>query len=95
MAGQDRANPIGTILSGAMLLRWSLGRADAAQALESAVARALDDGLRTPDLTRQDPNAGALTAVGTQGMVDAIIDRIAMAGAAPREGAVPAAARDR
>jgi 3-isopropylmalate dehydrogenase len=50
IAGQDRANPIGTILSGAMLLRWSLGRADAADAVEAAVGRALDDGWRTADL---------------------------------------------
>jgi 3-isopropylmalate dehydrogenase len=89
MAGQDRANPIGTILSGAMLLRWSLGRPDAADALEAAVAGALDDGLRTPDLMRQDPNAAALTAVGTQGMVDAIVGRIAISGAAPATAAAP------
>ena len=38
IAGQDKANPIGTILSGAMLLRWSLGEAEAADAVEAAVA---------------------------------------------------------
>jgi 3-isopropylmalate dehydrogenase len=91
MAGQDRANPIGTILSGAMLLRWSLGRADAADALEAAVAGALDAGFRTPDLLRDDPNAAAMTAVGTQGMLDAILARIAIPGAAP----AAAAAQDR
>ena len=37
IAGQDMANPIGTILSAAMLLRWSLGREDAAAAIEAAV----------------------------------------------------------
>ncbi len=87
MANQDRANPIGTIMSGAMLLRWSLGRADAADALEAAVSRALDDGYRTPDLMRQDPNADQLKPVGTQGMVDAIVDRIAIPGAAPAAAA--------
>ncbi len=47
IAGRDLANPIGTILSAAMLLRWSLGRAAAADAVEAAVAGALDDGYRT------------------------------------------------
>ena len=37
IAGRDLANPIGTILSAAMLLRWSLGRAAAAEAIEAAV----------------------------------------------------------
>ena len=91
MANQDRANPIGTIMSGAMLLRWSLGQAAAADALEAAVSRALDDGYRTPDLMRQDPNADQLRPVGTQGMVDAIVDRIAITAAAP----AAAAAQDR
>ena len=50
IAGRDIANPIGTILSAAMLLRTSLGRADAAEAIEAAVSRALDDGWRTGDL---------------------------------------------
>jgi 3-isopropylmalate dehydrogenase len=50
IAGQDRANPIGTILSGAMMLRWSFGRTDAADVIENAVRAALHDGWRTPDL---------------------------------------------
>ena len=50
IAGQDRANPIGTILSAAMLLRLSLGRADAADAVEGAVTAVLDAGYRTGDL---------------------------------------------
>jgi len=87
MANQDKANPIGTIMSGAMLLRWSLGRKDAADGLEAAVARALDDGYRTPDLMRQDPNGVGLHPVGTVGMVDAIVDRIAIPGAAPAAAA--------
>jgi 3-isopropylmalate dehydrogenase len=87
MANQDRANPIGTIMSGAMLLRWSLGQGAAADALEAAVARALDDGFRTPDLMRQDPNAAQMTPVGTQGMLEAIVDRIAITGAAPAAAA--------
>ena len=68
IAGQDKANPIGTILSGAMLLRWSLGEADAADAVEAAVGRALDDGFRTGDLG----SGPGTTGVGTVGMTRAV-----------------------
>ena len=84
IAGRDLANPIGTILSGAMLLRWSLGRAEAAETIEAAVGRALDDGFRTADLWpvgRADTNG--LTRVGTVGMTEAIVERIAIRRAAP------------
>jgi len=74
IAGQDKANPIGTILSAAMLLRWSLGEAAAADAVEAAVGRALDDGYRTGDLG----GGPGTTAVGTVGMTRAIVDRIAI-----------------
>ncbi|MFO7642958.1 MAG: 3-isopropylmalate dehydrogenase [Desulfosarcina sp.] len=57
IAGQGIANPIAQILSAAMMLRYSLKRADAADAVESAVARALDAGLRTPDIAA---DAGAV-----------------------------------
>lgn len=56
IAGQGIANPIGTILSAAMLLRYSLGLEDQAKAIESAVRKVLDDteiggfGLRTADM---------------------------------------------
>ncbi|KAL1740631.1 Isopropylmalate dehydrogenase-like domain-containing protein [Schizophyllum fasciatum] len=50
IAGQGIANPVGTILSAAMLLRYSLGLNTAAQAVESAVRKVLDNGLRTADL---------------------------------------------
>jgi 3-isopropylmalate dehydrogenase len=50
IAGRGVANPLATILSAALLLRHGLGRSDEAQALESAVDRALEGGLRTPDL---------------------------------------------
>ncbi len=77
IAGQDLANPIGTILSAAMLLRWSLGRADVAGAVEAAVSAALDDGLRTADLWPRDPAAAErCTRVGTVAMADAIVERI-------------------
>jgi 3-isopropylmalate dehydrogenase len=50
IAAQDKANPIGTILSAAMLLRLSLGREDAAAAIERGVRSALDEGYRTADI---------------------------------------------
>lgn len=79
IAGRDLANPLGTILSAAMLLRWSLGRADAADAVEAAVARALADGLRTRDLVPADPAAAAAcTVLGTRAMAAAVAERIAI-----------------
>jgi 3-isopropylmalate dehydrogenase len=50
MAGQGRANPTGTILSFAMLLRASLGLNEEATAVETAVAQAIERGARTPDI---------------------------------------------
>ena len=50
IAGTGRANPLATISSVAMLLRYGLGREEEAAGVESAVDRALADGLRTPDL---------------------------------------------
>jgi 3-isopropylmalate dehydrogenase len=76
IAGQDKANPIGTILSAAMLLRLSLGREDAAAAIESAVGAALDDGFRTADLVPGGTADGALRRVGTVGMTEAIVARL-------------------
>jgi len=70
IAGKGIANPIGTILSAALLLRYSLGCTVEAQAVEEAVHAALSDGLRTPDL------GGALT---TQAMVKEIISNLATA----------------
>ncbi len=84
IAGRDLANPIGTILSAAMLLRWSLGRPAAAEAIETAVGTALDDGFRTADLWPVDGAAtDELRRVGTVGMTQAIVDRIAIGRAAP------------
>lgn len=50
IAGQDRANPLATILSVAMMLRFSLQRADLAAKVEQAVEQTLNDGVRTADL---------------------------------------------
>jgi len=50
IAGQDKANPLATILSVAMMLRFSLNRVDLAEAVERAVENTLDAGVRTVDL---------------------------------------------
>jgi len=73
IAGRDIANPIGTILSAAMLLRWSLGRADAADAVEAAVAAALDAGFRTADIAGD----GNARTVGTSAMAAEVAERVA------------------
>ena len=50
IAGQNLANPIAMILSVAMMLRYTLNLADAADSIESAVNAFLDQGYRTPDI---------------------------------------------
>ena len=76
IAGRDIANPTGTILSAAMLLRTSLGLADAADAVEAAVARALDDGWRTADLADPANPDDGLVVVGTTGFATAVIEAL-------------------
>jgi 3-isopropylmalate dehydrogenase len=79
IAGEDKANPIGTILSAAMLLRLSLGRDDAATAVEAAVSSALDDGWRTGDLADPANPDDGLVVVGTTAFATAIIDALSAA----------------
>ncbi len=67
IAGKGIANPIGTILSGAMLLRYSLGLENEAVAIENATYKSLSNGYKTVDL------GGALT---TQQMTSAIIKNL-------------------
>ena len=57
IAGQNKANPLGTILSAAMMLRYSLNMAEEADAVESAVDRTLSDGCRTGDIAGEDTRA--------------------------------------
>jgi len=76
IAGQDRANPIGTILSAAMLLRLSLGRTDAAEAVEAAVKAVLDAGYRTADLAGTGHTDG-LRVVGTVACASAVVESLA------------------
>jgi len=68
IAGRGIANPIGTIMSAAMLLRHSLGLESEAQAIEKAVGRALDAGARTADIA-----ATGETALTTAQMGDAVL----------------------
>ncbi len=68
IAGKGMANPLATILSAAMLLRYTLNRLDLAERIENAVGRVLDQGLRTLDITTT-----GMMAVGTQAMGDAVV----------------------
>ncbi|MGC9469368.1 MAG: isocitrate/isopropylmalate dehydrogenase family protein [Anaerolineae bacterium] len=73
IAGQDRANPIAAILSGALMLRH-LGELAAATHVEAAVAAVIAEGeVVTPDLKPGRPEA---IVVGTQALADAIIDHL-------------------
>jgi 3-isopropylmalate dehydrogenase len=68
IAGQGVANPLATLLSVAMMLRYSLGAPEAAQRIEAAVATVLDQGLRTPDIL-----SAGMRRVGTVEMGDAVV----------------------
>ena len=68
IAGQNKANPLAQILSLAMLLRYSLAEAAAADAIEQAVSDVLDQGLRTADIASEDSEI-----TGTVEMGDAVV----------------------
>lgn len=68
IARQNKANPLATILSVAMLLRYSLGEAALADKVEAAVKHVLQQGLRTADICAEGD-----TAVGTSEMGDAVV----------------------
>ncbi|MDX1922636.1 MAG: 3-isopropylmalate dehydrogenase [Alphaproteobacteria bacterium] len=68
IAGQDKANPLATILSFAMALKYSLGMPDECAALERAVAKVLEQNIRTVDIA-----AVGVKPVGTQAMGDAVL----------------------
>ena len=73
IAGKGVANPLATILSAAMMLRFSLNQAEAALRIESAVKKVLASGLRTPDIW----SAGT-QKVGTKEMGDAVVAALAV-----------------
>jgi len=71
IAGQGIANPLATILSAAMMLRFSLNQPQAADRIESAVKHVLASGLRTADIWSE-----GTTKVGTRQMGDAVVAAI-------------------
>ena len=72
IAGKGIANPLATILSAAMMLRFSLGQEAAAQKIEAAVQKVLADGLRTADIYSE-----GTTKVSTREMGDAVVKALA------------------
>jgi 3-isopropylmalate dehydrogenase len=72
IAGKGVANPLATILSAAMMLRFSLGKPEQAERIENAVKAVLAQGLRTPDLFEE-----GTTRVGTEQMGDAVVKALA------------------
>jgi 3-isopropylmalate dehydrogenase len=71
IAGKDIANPLATILSVSMMLRYSLSQAPLADKINAAVNVVLDQGYRTKDIS-----AAGDTIVGTEAMGDLIVDAI-------------------
>jgi 3-isopropylmalate dehydrogenase len=72
IAGKGVANPLATILSAAMMLRFSLNQPEAAQRIEVAVQKVLAQGLRTGDIWSE-----GTTKVGTAQMGDAVVKALA------------------
>ena len=68
LAGKDLANPLATILSAALMLRYSLGQPQAADHIERAVSKVLQSGLRTADIATE-----RTRKVGTKEMGDAVV----------------------
>jgi 3-isopropylmalate dehydrogenase len=71
IAGQDKANPLAQVLSAAMMLRYGLDRAAAADRLESAVMQVLDTGYRTGDIMSE-----GMQLVGCKAMSDALLQAL-------------------
>lgn len=65
IAGMDIANPLGTILSAAMMLRYSFDMIDEADAIEAAVNAVLDDGYRTVDIMQDGMKQVKCSEMGT------------------------------
>ena len=78
IAGKDLANPLATILSAAMLLRFSFGLETEAKAIEAAVEKVLDEGYRTGDIAGSERDAvkAAGKLVGTKAMGQPVVERL-------------------
>jgi 3-isopropylmalate dehydrogenase len=74
IAGKGIANPIAQILSGAMMLKYTFGHTAAADAIENAVARVLEQQILTADLAGKN-----VTPVNTAGMGDAVLEALTSA----------------
>jgi len=68
IAGKDIANPLATILSVAMMMRYTFAREDIAQRIEGAVRKVLQQGLRTGDIFEP-----GMQKIGTTAMGDAVV----------------------
>ena len=73
ISGRDIANPLATILSAAMMLRYSFGLEREALVVEAAVSAVLDAGLRTQDIARRGAPGGSEKIVGTREMGKAVL----------------------
>jgi 3-isopropylmalate dehydrogenase len=71
IAGQNRANPAGTILSAALMLEWSFGRPDLAASVREAVRRTIASGVLTADLVNAESEP-----VGTREFAEAVVDNL-------------------
>jgi 3-isopropylmalate dehydrogenase len=71
IAGQGIANPLATILSAAMMLKYTFGESDSAQLIEDAVVRVLEKGLRTADIY-----SPGMRKVNTQEMGQAVLEEL-------------------
>ena len=77
IAGMDIANPIGTILAAAMMLKYSFDMSKEADAIENAVAAVLEEGYRTGDILPSDPlEAQACKKVGCAEMGKLIVEHL-------------------
>ncbi len=78
IAGKDLANPLATILSAAMLLRYDFKLETEAKAIEAAVEKVLDEGYRTGDIagSERDAVSAAGKLVGTKAMGQLVVDRL-------------------
>ena len=76
IAGQNKANPMATILSAAMMLRYTFSLKEEADDIEAAVRSVLADGYRTPDLLSNESDPEGLRQIGTVECGNLIADRI-------------------
>ena len=72
IAGQDKANPIATVLSAAMMLRYAFDMMDEADCIEKAIDQVLEDGVRTADIV----GSSGITPIGCKQMTEEIIKRL-------------------